>query len=72
MVFYTLGLQGHCGSQGRGRLKDGRQKAEAVGEAVEFGGKLRRKGVKETAQGCREQKSPVRPKELSHHSRLWL
>lgn len=65
MVFYTLGLQGHCESQGRGQLKDGRQKAEAVGEAVESGEKLRGKGMKEAAGRCGKQRSPVRPKKPS-------
>lgn len=69
MVFYTLGLQGHYGSWGRGQLKDGRQKAEAVGKAIEFGEKLKRKGVKEAAQ--RKQRSPVLPRSPLHHSPVY-
>lgn len=71
MVFYTLGLQGHYGSRGRGQLKDGRQKAEAVGKAIEFGEKLKRKGVKEAAQRFGKQRSPVPPRSPLHHSPVY-
>lgn len=66
MVFYTLGLQGHYGSRGRGQLKDGRQKAEAVGKAIEFGEKLKKeKGSEGSSPKVREAEEPCPPKEPS-------